>query len=155
MNNPQQLVDIFQFDAQDQENLKVVYEQFNQGVSALRTLIESEPVVLHCGLSGKDSSVVVLMAVEAYRQSIQAGLVEPSRPLLVVTVDTGAEAIALKMYVHYVRKRLLEFGKQIGINLCYDIIQPPINDQYFIKYTGGKNWCLRLHVTKIAALFSK
>lgn len=138
MNNPQQLVDIYQFDAQDNDNLIAVYEQFNQGVSALRTLIESEPVVLHCGLSGKDSSVVVLMAVEAYRQSIQAGLVEPSRPLLVVTVDTGAEAIALKMYVHYVRKRLLEFGKQIGINLCYDIIQPPINDQYFIKYTGGQ-----------------
>lgn len=138
MNNSHQIVDIFQFDAQDHDNLKIVYDQFNHGVSALRTLIEGEPVVLHCGLSGKDSSVVVLMAVEAYRQSILAGLVEHERLLLLVTVDTGAEAIPIRMYVNFVRKRLLDYGKQIGVNLSYDIIQPPINDQYFIKYTGGQ-----------------
>ncbi|MFV7771706.1 hypothetical protein [Shewanella marisflavi] len=145
MVKPEQVIDIMNVSsiAELQQNedlsLRDIIDMFWVGVAELRTLIESELVILHLPVSqGKDSTIVELMGLEAYRQAREAGTIEAERPLILSTVDTGGEAIPMKMYVRYCRTRLLAYAKQHGINLHYDIVKPPMNDEYFVKFTGGQ-----------------
>jgi 3'-phosphoadenosine 5'-phosphosulfate sulfotransferase (PAPS reductase)/FAD synthetase len=125
--------------ANETNQLAEVVDLFHFGVAELRTIIESSNCILHCPVSqGKDSTIVELMAIEAYKQSIQTGQVESSRPLILATVDTGGEAIPMKMYVAYAKKRIISYAQSLGINIIYDIVRPPINDEYFVKYVGGQ-----------------
>lgn len=129
------------FDALSQsENLDLhaVVRDFHDGVAELRQLIETG-AILHCPTSqGKDSTIVSLMAIEAYRQAVAEGAIENTRPLILSTVDTGAEALPMKMYVRYCFKRVKAYAKACGIEgFRYDIVQPPINDQYFTKWAGA------------------
>lgn len=102
------------FDALSQsENLDLhaVVRDFHDGVAELRQLIETG-AILHCPTSqGKDSTIVSLMAIEAYRQAISEGAIENTRPLILSTVDTGAEALPMKMYVRYCFKRVKAYAK--------------------------------------------
>jgi 3'-phosphoadenosine 5'-phosphosulfate sulfotransferase (PAPS reductase)/FAD synthetase len=125
--------------ANESNQLAEVVDLFHFGVAELRAIIESSNCILHCPVSqGKDSTIVELMAIEAYRQSIEAGTIESTRPLILATVDTGGEAIPMKMYVAYAKKRIISYAKSLGINIIYDIVRPPINDEYFVKFTGGQ-----------------
>jgi 3'-phosphoadenosine 5'-phosphosulfate sulfotransferase (PAPS reductase)/FAD synthetase len=133
-------IEIFDALAQtEQISLHEVVNDFHQGVHDLRQLIETG-AILHCPTSmGKDSTVVSLLALEAYRQAIAEGTVEKTRPLILSTVDTGAEALPMKMYVRYAKKRVDAYAKACGIEgFRYDIVQPPINDQFFLKYVGAQ-----------------
>lgn len=140
-NQATQSIDVFFFDTLVQDeltHLKSVASDFEAGVCDLRTLLEEENAILHCATSmGKDSSVVTLMAVEAYRQSIQAGTIEAERPLILSTINTGGEAIPMVFFVNYAKKRLEAYAKEHGINLIYDIVQPPIHDQFYVKYASA------------------
>lgn len=76
--------------------------------------------------------------MESYRQLIVEGKIEPERPLILSTVDTLNEAIPMKMYTRYCKKRVEKYAKECNINLYYDIVTPSINDEYFVKFTGGQ-----------------
>lgn len=140
--NPSTMIDVLninQLSNHESELLADVVELFHDGVLELRNILETTCSILHCPVSqGKDSTVVELMALEAYRQSIQAGRIEASRPLILATVDTGGEAIPMKMYVAYAKKRILSYAKSLGINLIYDIVRPPLGDEYFVRFVGGQ-----------------
>ncbi|WP_240224631.1 phosphoadenosine phosphosulfate reductase family protein [Rheinheimera hassiensis] len=124
---------------QDNAALKTVAEKFHGGVSELKTLVRDGNAILFCPTSmGKDSTIVTLMALEAYKQLIAEGSIPATHPLIMSTVDTGGEAIPMKMYVSYARKRVLAYAQSHGINLIYDIVRPPVNDEYFVKFVGGQ-----------------
>lgn len=124
---------------QDNRALMAVAEQFHDGVTELKTLVRDGDAILFCPTSmGKDSTIVTLMALEAYRQLINEGGIPTTHPLIMSTVDTGGEAIPMKMYVSYARKRVLSYAQSHGINLIYDIVRPPVNDEYFVKFVGGQ-----------------
>jgi 3'-phosphoadenosine 5'-phosphosulfate sulfotransferase (PAPS reductase)/FAD synthetase len=142
LHNPNTMIDVLtinHFPNLETEQLTDVVELFHHGVLELRSILETTNSILHCPVSqGKDSTIVELMALEAYKQSIHAGRIEPNRPLILATVDTGGEAIPMKMYVAYAKKRILSYAKSLGINLIYDIVRPPLGDEYFVRFTGGK-----------------
>jgi 3'-phosphoadenosine 5'-phosphosulfate sulfotransferase (PAPS reductase)/FAD synthetase len=124
---------------QDNTALMAIAEQFHEGVGELKTLVRDGRAYLFCPTSmGKDSTIVTLMALEAYRQLIAEDAISTDHPLIMSTVDTGGEAIPMKMYVRYARKRVLAYAQSHGINLIYDIVMPPINDEYFVKFNGGQ-----------------
>lgn len=124
---------------QDNEALLSVAEMFHNGVSELKTLVRDGNAILFCPTSmGKDSTVTSLMALEAYRQLIIEGAIKSNHPLIMSTVDTGGEAIPMKMYVAYAKKRVLDYAQSHSINLIYDIVRPPLNDEYFVKFNGGQ-----------------
>lgn len=139
--NPSKRIDVLDLDGlayEEQAKLQTVVELFHKGVAELRTLIESGSI-LFCPVSqGKDSTICELMALEAYKQAIEAGTIESQRPLILTTVDTLGEAIPMTMYVRYARARLIKYAKQIGINIFYDLVKPTLNNEYFIKFTGGQ-----------------
>lgn len=114
-------------------------DMFYEGVKEIRTLIESpKKHIMHFAVSqGSDSTVIELMGLEAYRQSIAENKIEAQRPLILSTVDTLAEMLPMNFYPRYAKSRIESYAKQVGINLYYDMITPPLNDQYFIKFAGG------------------
>ncbi|MEZ9145702.1 hypothetical protein AB4138_14955 [Vibrio sp. 10N.286.52.C3] len=73
-----------------------IIDRFNDTVRETRSLIEAdEKYICHEGLSmGKDSTLVALCLIEAYKQSIAEGKIEPSRPLMISTVNPGVKSIA-------------------------------------------------------------
>ena len=122
----------------DQADLKAVHDKFYAGVEELKLLL-LDNAILFCPTSmGKDSTTALLMALEAYRELISTGQIEASRPLISSTVNTGMESIVMNLYVVYARKRLLAYAKQHNINLQHEIIMPPLNDQYFVRFVGGQ-----------------
>lgn len=139
--DPMQLIETTTIDSQLYEDEKLLLEvssMFIDGVLELKTFL-TDGAILHIPVSqGKDSTIVELMALEAYKQCIEERSIEKTRPLILSTVDTGGEAIPMKMYVSYARKRIFNYAKQHNINLFYDIVMPAINDEYFVKFTGGQ-----------------
>ena len=135
------VTDILSLNTQENERLKDVLDLFNAGVKEVRELIETTKsiAVVKCSM-GKDSTVTLLMVTEAYRQSIAENKIEKERPLLVSTVNTLGEIIAMNMFVAYCRKRLLKYGKDAGINISHEIVTPTLQDEFFVKYAGAQKF---------------
>lgn len=120
-------------------NEKRVVNAFNLAVADIRKLIEEKHAIITSLVSfGKDSTVTLLIALEAYRQSIAEGKIEAKRPFIVSTVNTRAEAIPMQFYVSYASKRLVSYAKSVGINIQFKLVQPPLNNEFFIRYVGGQ-----------------
>lgn len=87
---------------------------------------------------GKDSKIVSLAALEAYRSLIAAGEIESARPLIMITVDTVAESLPMIMYPQYAAPRLIEYANQHSINLHHHFISPSFYDEYANRYLGAQ-----------------
>lgn len=135
------VTDIMSLNTQENERLKDVLDLFNTGVKEVRELIETTNsiAVVKCSM-GKDSTVTLLMVTEAYRQSIAENKIEQDRPLLVSTVNTLGEIIAMNMFVSYCQKRLLKYGQDAGINIRHEIVTPPLHEEFFVKYAGAQKF---------------
>lgn len=120
-------------------NYQRVADMFNEAVSNLKTLIANTGSILSIASSqGKDSSCITLAGIEAYRQLINENVIDKSHPLIISTVDTQGEALPMKFFVRYAKKRLEQYAKDNGISLYYDIVTPPLNDEYFVRFVGGQ-----------------
>lgn len=137
--NAAELIDVLQLDNSEAIDNQYVADLFNESVSNTRKIIESTKVIpfILCSM-GKDSSCTLLIALEAYRQSIAEGKIEPERPFIVSTVNTLAEQSVMVMYVSYARQRLLSYAKKHNINLRYDIVTPAMDSEFFIRFCGGQ-----------------
>lgn len=112
---------------------------FYESVEHVKTLLRSGNVIIHVPVSqGKDSTIVELIVMEAYRQLRAEGAIESTRPLFLSTVDTLNESIPMKMYPAYCKAKIDQYATEHGINLFYDFVSPGLNDEYFIKYNGGQ-----------------
>lgn len=127
-------------DHEERENQRRLKTAFNTQVQSIKAILCNEAgYICHVPASfGKDSFLLVLIVVEAYRQCIAEGLIESSRPLLVNTVDTGIESLPMQMFVRYASKRLISYTKKHNINLHFELVKPPLHDQYFIKWCSGQ-----------------
>lgn len=135
------VTDITSVNTQENERLKHVLDLFNAGVKEVRELIETtNSIAVIKSSMGKDSTVTLLMVIEAYRQSIAENKIEKERPLLVSTVNTLGEIFAMNMFVAYCRKRLLKYGKDAGINISHEIVTPTLQDEFFVKYAGAQKF---------------
>ena len=119
--------------------LQRVYDLFFEGVDSLYMLIAHYSAILHIPTSqGKDSTIVKLMAIAAYERAISEGIISSNHPLIMSTVDTLGESIPMKMYVRYASRRLKKYAQEKGINLLYEVVTPPLNDEYFVRFVGGQ-----------------
>ena len=123
---------------EDRQQLSLVHEQFWAGVDEMKLLLQ-DGAILFCPTSfGKDSSITLLMALEAQRQMLVAGHIQPDHPLISSTVNTNMEAIPMVMFQEYAKKRLLAYAQLHGINLKHEIVSPTLNDDYFIRFVGAQ-----------------
>lgn len=117
-----------------------VIDGFHSVVADIRSLIEDDAgYVCHEGIShGKDSTLVALCLIEAYRQSINEGKIEANRPLIMSTVNPKAESLPMQMYSEFAAPYLQAYADQLGINLWYDTISPDFHDEYACRYLSAQ-----------------
>lgn len=127
-------------DAEELEYQKYLLQKFEHSVSEVQTLIEmDEAYIMHNPLSfGKDSTLMMLINLEAYRRSIADGKIEATRPLLANCVNTKVESLPMVMYTRYAAKRLSAYAQEHNINLQFQIVSPSIMDEYFIRWASGQ-----------------
>lgn len=119
---------------------KAVIDKFRAVVTDLKTLLcASDTYVLYIPVSfGKDSKIVAIAALEAYRQAISEELIESERPLIMVTIDTNSESLPMTMYPHYCIPRMEAYAQDEGINLFHSIVSPSFYDEYANRYLGAQ-----------------
>ncbi len=127
-------------DAQEFDNQTRVKELFENAVEDIKVTLQAKcKPIAHVGLShGKDSKLVVLVAIRAYAQLIAEGRMEASRPLVVTTVDTLTEAIPMVMLTKYNAPRLVDYARSLNVNLQLDIVTPRLTDEYFIRWASAQ-----------------
>jgi 3'-phosphoadenosine 5'-phosphosulfate sulfotransferase (PAPS reductase)/FAD synthetase len=119
---------------------KQVIEQYNECVSDIESILElpTKPIIFVANSNGKDSFLVTLATLQAYKNCLQRGTVETSRKLIICTVNTLVEAIPMVMLNNYVIPRIQSYAAQsCGINLDYQELTPPLNDEFFIRWGGA------------------
>ncbi len=103
------------------------------------SLLGNSKPIAHIPLSyGKDSSLVVLVAIYAYAKLIREKAIEASRPLIVTTVDTKVESVPMVMMTRYCEPRLIAFARSLGVNLQSEILTPRLADEYFVRWGSAQ-----------------
>ncbi|KAB0482363.1 hypothetical protein F7Q91_02870 [Vibrio chagasii] len=116
--------------------------KFNAIVAEFRMLLESScNRIIFIPLSmGKDSSYVANAGLEAYRQCLEAGTIEKTRPLIISTGDPLAEAIPMIMYTKWAAPKLKSYAEKHGINLYYETVSPAFHEEYANKYLTAQKF---------------
>lgn len=112
-------------------------DDFDSAVTECCQILEKNHIIQISTSQGKDSSLVGLIAMEAMRLSIESGKVEPTRPLIFLSIDTAIDAVPMQSYVTFSRKYMLQYAQTHNINLIFDILQPELNDHFLIRWGGG------------------
>ncbi|MCG9575411.1 phosphoadenosine phosphosulfate reductase family protein [Vibrio tubiashii] len=123
---------------QQSEKYRIIKAQFCDEVERLVSLLLNTPTTFLVAASlGKDSMIVLLMALEAYKVCKQRNP-KFNKILVVNTVDTTQEEIPLQMYVDYTIPQIKSYAKRHGINLKYNLIQPTPLNRFLYRYVGAR-----------------
>jgi len=123
----------------DKQVIQKVYEEFECAVTDTVTLLEHEsnPILSLKTSLGKDSSITLLIALEAYVRFIAKHPAHKNRLLSISTVNTQIESIPMNLYVGYTKNKIVHYAKMKGINIQYDLVSPKLENEFFIKYASG------------------
>lgn len=113
-----------------------VYCLYLELVADVVTLLElpEKPIIFIGNSCGKDSLLVTLATINAYGDCLRRGSIEPSRRLVIATVNTLVESLPMIMLTQYLIPRIKAYAISLGINLDYQELTPPLNDEYFIRW---------------------
>ncbi|SHH55236.1 adenine nucleotide alpha hydrolase family protein [Ferrimonas marina] len=139
-NHAVQTIDVTALDQATAERHRYLFGQYRILVDTLKALLAHDPnLYLFLPVSqGKDSTLVELAGLQAYREAITEALIEAQRPLVIATVNTTGESLPMEMYPAYCRDKLEQYAQHIGINLYYDMVEPALQDQYMVRWAGGQ-----------------
>lgn len=111
--------------------------------SKVNTVIETLVGLLSSGWTfaiassfGKDSSVLLSLAMEAARQCVARGIA--IEPLVVTHADTGVDAPEVRNLADTEIAKLYAFAKQHNITLIVDIAKPGAFSTFQAKIIGGR-----------------
>lgn len=112
------------------------YALFREAVDSIKVIMTSYVCV--CATSfGKDSTVVMLAAIQALRELIEEGKVPADHPLVFTNIDTGVENHLVQILSLYERDRLVAFGKKQGLNIDMRVGLPPLAKQWASLFLSG------------------
>ena len=86
---------------------------------------------------GKDSTLTLLIALQAHEKLMAEGVLDSQSPFIVTNIDTGVEAVMGIMLARYSRHQLEEYCREKSINLQYRVGTPPLAKQYAALYFSG------------------
>lgn len=113
---------------------ETVRAQMERSIAAI-TAIARQGHTLKAGVSGKDSTLVLCLAVEALRRMKDAGEVVPR--LWVVTADTQIENPEVALMMRQVFDSVGEFAADVGLDVRCEMTQPRLSEDYLVRIIGG------------------
>ena len=112
---------------------------FYTGVQTIREVLRDYQAIFKIGSStGKDSSVCVEMAIEAYSQAIEAGEIPSEHPLIIITSNTLVEHLVFDIYCRYTVNKVKDYAASRGVSLHYLLASPGIPDSFAGRYLSAQ-----------------
>lgn len=112
------------------------YKLFERAVSDIKVIRRSYPVVTATSF-GKDSTILLLAALEAHMQLIRDGELHQNTKFYVTTIDTLVENHLMSMLVACEVEKLEAFGREHNINIDIRIGKPNLSRQWAPMFLSG------------------
>lgn len=111
-------------------------EVIERGKNRIRkVLLDGHPVI--CAFSsGKDSTVLVALALNAAREIVEAG--QPCPPVIVLHGNTGVEQPEIVKLAHSEIRKMEEYAQKHRIPLTTRISEPTLNVSFPVRVIGGR-----------------
>lgn len=113
---------------------QTVRAQMERSIAAI-TAIARKGHALKAGVSGKDSTLVVCLAVEALRRMKEAGEATPR--LWIVTADTQIENPEVSLMMRQVFDAVSKYAGEIGLDVKCEMTRPRLSEDYLVRIIGG------------------
>jgi 3'-phosphoadenosine 5'-phosphosulfate sulfotransferase (PAPS reductase)/FAD synthetase len=112
----------------------VAYEK--EALAAISSILRANRKLIIAYSGGKDSTAVLLMALNAARQLREEGVTFPS--ILITHGDTGIENPTVVALVRKELKKAIAFGHQHGFGVQAEIARPILNDTWAVSILSGR-----------------
>ena len=127
---------VFDANAMLEEERKESYQKFRAAVDDIKIL--RKEFITVCAVSfGKDSTVVLLAALNAHLELMQEGVLDNSSPFVVSHINTGVENHLMEMLCEEAMSSLRAFCKQKGINLELKVGRPLLSKNWSSLFLSG------------------
>ncbi len=127
---------VFDANAMLEEERKDSYDKFRAAVDDIKTL--RKEFITVCAVSfGKDSTVVLLAALNAHLELMDEGVLDSSSPFVVSHINTGVENHLMEMLCEEAMSSLRAFCKQQGIHLELKVGRPLLSKNWSSLFLSG------------------
>ena len=117
---------------------KELFELYESIVRKFEIIIKAGLLLCVPSSFGKDSSLVLNAAIEAYLRMKSQDIIDSSYPLIVIHIDTGNEVVPMDFYSHYAMERLQAFCDSNDINLELHHETPPMYESFAALFLGAR-----------------
>jgi 3'-phosphoadenosine 5'-phosphosulfate sulfotransferase (PAPS reductase)/FAD synthetase len=112
------------------------YALFEKAVADIKVIRRSYPTV-SASSWGKDSTIMVLAALEAHIQLVNEGAIPQDAKFHITTIDTKVENHLMSMLVACEIDKLKAFGLEHNINMDIRIASPNLSNQWAPMFLSG------------------
>ncbi len=127
---------VFDANAMLEEERNDSYQKFRAAVDDIKTL-RKEFITVSAVSFGKDSTVVLLAALNAHLELMDEGVLDSSSPFVVSHINTGVENHLMEMLCEEAMSSLRAFCKQKGINLGLKVGRPLLSKNWSSLFLSG------------------
>jgi len=108
----------------------------NQAIAAIKQLLlDGDQIVIGTSF-GKDSSVLLALALEAYEQACNAS--DKVEQLIVAHSETGYDSPLMVAHVQAEIQQLRSYIRQHGLNVRFELAKPRLSEDYLVQMIGGR-----------------
>ena len=111
-------------------------DKTERAVDGISRLLRANRPLAVAYSGGKDSSVMMALALEAARRCKEEGVVLP--PILVTHARTGIDNPAMEMVAIAEIARIEQYAKKHGLPVRVDIAEPALNDTWAVRIISGR-----------------
>ena len=127
---------VFDANAMLEEERNDSYQKFRAAVDDIKTL-RKEFITVSAVSFGKDSTVVLLAALNAHLELMDEGVLDSSSPFVISHINTGVENHLMEMLCEEAMSSLRAFCKQKGINLELKVGRPLLSKNWSSLFLSG------------------
>ena len=107
-----------------------------RALADMQELFEQQQLLSIAWSGGKDSTAVLILAIQAYKQAVDQGA--DVFPLFVTTADTGIENPAVQNYQRQMIAEIEKFAAETDLDIRVVVTRPSLAGSWSVRVFGGR-----------------